>query len=283
MLRLNRAIPLCLALLVAGLLCAQAKAPRAVPRTGAAGQQQSEAGPSAGPQIGLLERARNGAASFTEKLPNFVCQQVTNRYRSWSGGRGWELADVISASLVIEEGKESYGNIAVNGEPVAAGVEDLSGTWSTGEFATLLSHLFSPSAQARFVYETEAVQSRLPAAVYAYQVDQPNSNWEITVNGVSVKAAYRGRVWIDKDNARVMRIEMQAENLPGKFPLSRVETTLDYEFVEIGGQRLLLPVRSENLSCERFTYSCTRNAIEFRDYHRYMSESKVTFEKKDKP
>lgn len=261
----RRAVLPCL-LLVAGLLCAQ-----------------SESNPQADPHAALIERARSVAQSFMEKVPNFICQQVTTRYHSFSSGRTWEASDVISAAVVIEDGKESYRDITLNGKPVDTPMEQLAGTWSTGEFSTLLSGLFGPSAQARFTYKRDAVQSQLPAAIYEYEVNQGHSSWSVAANNMSIQPAYQGTVWIHKETARVLKIEMQAAHLPGAFPLSKVQTTLEYEFILLGSERFLLPVRSESVSCERLTPYCSRNTIEFRDYHRFLGESTIKFRDPDKP
>jgi hypothetical protein len=40
-------------------------------------------------------------------------------------------------------------------------------------------------------------------------------------------------------------------------------------------QQYLLPVHSENLSCQRGTSICSRNAIDFRNYKKFGSESTI--------
>jgi hypothetical protein len=53
--------------------------------------------------------------------------------------------------------------------------------------------------------------------------------------------------------------------------------TIDYEPVSLGTSKFLLPVHSENLTCERGTNVCSKNTIDFRDYHKYSGESTVEF------
>jgi hypothetical protein len=159
-------------------------------------------------------------------------------------------------------------------------MEELSGSWSTGEFGTLLRDLFSPSTAAAFVPRRDATISGKTAAVYSFQVQRENSHWRVQVPSQSVYPAYKGSVWIDKTNGRVLRIEMQARNVPSEFPLDAVEVATDYEYVRIGGtQQFLLPVHSETLSCQRGTNTCSRNTIDFRNYKKYSGEASITFEK----
>jgi hypothetical protein len=86
-------------------------------------------------------------------------------------------------------------------------------------------------------------------------------------------------VWIDPSTSRVLRIEEQAYGFPSDFPADHVETATDYEYVQLGdARRYLLPVHSENLMCQRGSDLCTRNTIDFRNYHKYTGESTITFD-----
>lgn len=235
--------------------------------------------PPLDPRAAFIERTRERTAEYTEKMPNFVCQQVTTRYFSADSGRRWDAQDVVSANVVYEEGKESYHNIAVNGKPANKSMEELGGSWSTGEFATLLANLLAPATDAQFRYRQDSTAAGLPAAVYDFDVEQRNSNWDVSVTSQSIAPAYRGSVWIDKQSAKVLRIEMQARGMPAGFPLDTVETTLDYALVRLGTQDFLLPARSENLACWRGTSHCSRNTIDFRNYRKYTADSKIIFDK----
>jgi hypothetical protein len=83
---------------------------------------------------------------------------------------------------------------------------------------------------------------------------------------------------VDKASAQVRRIELQADNVPKDFPLDEVQSAIDYEEVSLGTAKFLLPTHAENLSCQRGSSFCTKNTIDFRDYHKYSGESTVKFE-----
>ncbi len=207
----------------------------------------------------VIAKAAEVAESFTETLPNYVCQQFTSRYQNQSHVTSWQAIDVVSAEVVYENGRESYRNLKINGKPVKKGMEELSGAWSTGEFGTLLRDVFSPATAAEFHFRKDSTIAGMSAALYDFKVEHQNSHWHVQVASQSVFPAYKGSVWIDKKNGRVLRIEMQARNVPSEFPLDTVETVADYEYVRIGGtQQFLLPVHSETLSCQRGTNYCSR-------------------------
>jgi len=228
----------------------------------------------------FIEKAREAAESFSETLPNYVCQQFTARFASTSHIPNWQAQDLVSAEVVYENGKESYRNLAINGKPIKKGQEEQTGAWSTGEFGTLLRDLFSRSTAAEFRFRRDSTIAGMTAAVYDFQVQRENSHWRIQVPSQYVFPAYKGSVWIDRKNGRVLRIEMQTRGMPSEFPIDTVETAADYEYVRIGGtQQFLLPVHSESLMCQRGSNICNKNTIDFRNYKKYSGESTIIFEK----
>ncbi len=233
--------------------------------------------PDAPPADPHIAKAREIAGSFTETLPNYVCQEFMARFASVSHKVSWQAQDVVSVNVVYEGGRERYRDVAINGKPTKKGIEDLPGSWSTGEFGTILVDLFSPGTAADFRYREESKAGGQTALVYDFEVEREGSHWNIMVASQSVLPAYDGAVWIDKKTHRVLRIEMQAKKIPREFPLDRIESATDYEYVRLGDGQYLLPVHSESLSCQRGTSACSRNTIDFRNYHKYTSESDIIF------
>jgi hypothetical protein len=232
------------------------------------------------PKKELIERARQWALSFTDTLPNYVCQQFTTRYLRVPGSRSWVAKDIVSANVVYEHGKEDYRNIAINGKPINKRMEDLPGSWSTGEFGTTLRSLFHPGRRAEFTYVKQSQMNGVSTWVYDYTVRREYSDWRIMLGSQSIIPAYTGRVWIDAGTAGVMRIEMSAINIPPEFPLDQVEASNDYGLVRLAtADQYLLPTHAETLSCERGSPICSRNTIEFRNYHKYTGEANIVFDK----
>ena len=226
----------------------------------------------------FIRKAQETALEFTETLPNYVCQEMIARYYSETSPVNWRPIDVVSTEVVYEGGKENYRNITINGKAVKKGMEELSGSWSTGEFGTVLIDIFSPATSADFRYRRQSRTAGIDTRMYDFTVDRENSHWTIHSGAQTYRPAYTGSVWIDPKTSRVLRIEMQARNMPQEFPLDKVESATDYEYVRLGGtQQFLLPVHAETLSCQRGTARCSRNAIDFRNYHKYSGESTIQF------
>ena len=226
----------------------------------------------------LIRKAAAAAMDFTETLPSYVCREVMARYESESHPANWQPLDVVTANLVYDKGKEDYRDLAINNKPVKKNMEELPGAWSTGEFGTVLVDLLSPATAADFRFRGNERTAGITSKVYDFNVDRAHSHWMIHVASQTYMPAYRGAVWIDPQTARVLRIEMQAYGFPEAFPSDHVESATDYEYIRLGDARqYLLPVHAETLSCQRGSSLCSRNAIDFRNYHKFEGQSTVTF------
>jgi hypothetical protein len=226
----------------------------------------------------LIRRAADTALEFTETLPSYVCTEMIARYQSETRPANFMPIDVVSAEVVYENGREDYRNIQINGKPSKKKIEETGGAWSTGEFGTVLINLFNPATAARFHFRRDSRAGSVMAKMYDFEVDREHSHWEIHAGSQSYIPAYVGSIWIDPQTARVLRIEMQAQNMPAEFPLDHVESANDYSNVRLGDlKQYLLPVHAEILSCQRGTNNCSRNVIDFRNYHKYTGESTITF------
>jgi hypothetical protein len=225
-----------------------------------------------------IAAARSNSESYTAEMPNFLVQQVTTRYYTNSAPAQWKAIDIVEAEVACVDGSEQYRNIRLNGKPTSQPIEK-TGAWSTGEFVTTLQDILSPMTAAAFKKRGESTIANRPAVVYDYSVRQPRSHWNIIPpSGKGYAPAYTGAIWIDKETKRVLRIEQRTSAMPPDFPYSKAESTLDYGFVPIEGKQHLLPVHSENLSCHRGSFNCTRNDIEFRNYRKFTADSNVKFD-----
>jgi hypothetical protein len=226
----------------------------------------------------LIRKATDAALDFTEGLPSYVCQEMMSRFESESNPPNWRPLDVVSMNVVYENGKEDYRDLAVNGKPTKKPIEEVGGAWSTGEFGTVLIDLFSPATAADFHFQRDSRMAGINTKLYDFDVKRENSHWNVHMGSQGYTPPYKGSVWIDPQTGRVMRIEMQAYGFPESFPTDHVESATDYQYIRLGdAKQYLLPVHAETLSCQRGTNQCSRNTIDFRNYHKYTGESTITF------
>lgn len=224
----------------------------------------------------LVEKARESSEAFFSMLPNFLCQQSTTR--AYAGAdHHWRTLDNVTAEVLYVQGHEAYRDVKLNGKATGRTMMELPGSKSTGEFGSTLRALFDKETEALFKFHSSTVLAGFSTAVYDFAVSGDKSDWRISAGSQMIMTPYTGKIWIDRKSGNVVRIEMKAEDIPVLFPFHRVEAAVDYGPVMLPSGRYFLPEKAENVSCND-PHSCSRNLIEFRNYHKYIGESSISFD-----
>ena len=234
--------------------------------------------PSEAEQNRILEEIREAALSYSNGLPDFVCLQVTKRYVDPSASDSFRLTDTIAERLSYFEHKEAYKVISVNGVPVTNRKhEQLGGATSSGEFGSMLLEIFSPESQTEFHWERWGKLRGRIMHVYSFRVEQPNSKYQITAEDIkrTIVAGYHGLIYADRDTNAVMRITMDADNIPADFPIRSAGETLDYDTVAISGQKFILPIKVDMRM--RDGRVLVKNEAEFRLYNKFGADTSIQF------
>ena len=74
----------------------------------------------------------------------------------------------------------------------------------------------------------------------------------------------------------MLRITMEAEDIPPTFPIRDANTRLDYDYIAISGQEFLLPLKARVGMRESKLMS--RNDVEFRLYRKFTAEATISFD-----
>jgi hypothetical protein len=236
--------------------------------------------PSAAEQQRVLNELREYARNYTKLLPDFICTQVTRRYADPTGLEFWQRQDVVSARLSYFEQKEEYKTVLVNGVMTDRSIHDLGGATSTGEFGSMMKEIFDPQTQARFLWERWATLRGKRAHVFSYLVSQPRSKWSIDYQRkIQITPAYRGLIYVDANTLMVMRLTLDAVDMPSSFPVQQASTMLDYDNNTIGEREYMLPLKA--VVRMREGKFLVKNEVEFRMYRKFAAEATITFETPD--
>ncbi len=223
----------------------------------------------------VVELAAGTESEFDRTLPNFLCDEIVKRSHSETKPAKWKKQDLVEVDLMYVDGKEDYRNIRVNGKALKSGTPEDTGSWSTGDWSTTTYDILHPSTAANFKRRGKDTIAGIPCDVFDFTVEKPNSHWTVRY-GKPIKPAYKGAIWIDPQTGRTLRTEMQAVKLPNDYELDWVEQMTEYGWVTIGTEKYLMPVKSENIACWRYTTKCTRNEIDFKNYRKFSAESTIS-------
>jgi hypothetical protein len=226
----------------------------------------------------LLNEMRQYAGNYTEHLPNFLCAQVTRRYVGLHGDDPNRLMDTVTARLSYNEGHEDYKVYLVNDRMVNTSLDRLGGAVSTGEFGSLMKDVFDPASQADFGWDHWGRLRGQNLAVFNYFIDSGHSHFTLDYDhgAQRIVTAYKGLIYADQYSGAIYRITFNAVDVPAGFPIRKAETILDYDFVEIGANKYLVPLKAKVLM--RTTDNIkTKNEEEFTLYRKFGTESNIVF------
>lgn len=236
----------------------------------------------------LLAQARAATHTAAQDMPDFVVKQLIARAYARGTTRNWLTNDrlTVAVSYQANEG-EKYRLLAVNGLPTPPGTEEtgysqrLGGTISTGEYVSMLASLFADESKTEFkMVDTDTLRGRR-TIVYEYEIQQKFSKRSIRFNNEPhIIVGDKGRVWIDRENFRVLRIESIATDIPADYPIRAASKIVDYDWTTIAERQYLLPTRAQvELTALQLTPKeqlfQTRNDIRFRNYQKYGSEVRI--------
>jgi len=243
--------------------------------------------PSDEEQQQVLRAVREYALNYSASLPDFICLEVTRRYhdlhyRPDTEG-SWAISDRLAEKLTYFDQKEKYEAISHNDTSLfGKSAESLGGSLSRGDFGSILKEIFVPESDAEFNWERWGNLDGHLMHVYTYRIDQPHSKYTIDFNGHEQQTTpgYHGEIFVEKGSNVIMRITLTAEP-PVDFPVQNVHQVLDYRYVDLSGQKFLLPQSGTVIS--RTQGVGNKNEIDFRSYKKYSADATITFSDTDTP
>ena len=236
--------------------------------------------PSVEDQRRIVHGTQQIALNYSRSLPDFFCTEVVKRHDDARGPL--QLRDTLEIKLTYFEGKEDYRVLTVNGRANIRPLEEVGGSISKGEFASMLNSIFTGESKAVLQWEHWTTVRNRAAHVFKFTIKPENSSYHISFrdqgrfSSQSVKTGQLGYVYIDRDTNQVLRIIGEADTIPKNFPVQYSSTVLDYDFVDVGGREFLLPLRADvRMSTNNLN---TRNLVEFHGYRKFSGESTITFQ-----
>jgi len=234
----------------------------------------------------VIHVTRERVRSLLGALPNFIVRTITRSFVSSSRPPAWNPNGVVTAEVRYRDGGESQHNVQIDGrsqpEPLheddlADRIRESGKPGSLGEFGSLLSCVFSPYAMANFRFlRTDQIGTH-DVLVYSLSIDRRNSCFGVLAGSQVAYPTWQGSVSVDNSSRDVIRLEMEAIDIPAEFPYDRAERRIDYGRVKIGSADYQMPVDAYWFGCYRGTYQCWMNRIGFQDYRQFKTDSIIRF------
>jgi VWFA-related protein len=228
----------------------------------------------------IISKARERALKYSVSLPNFTCIQITDRSVDSSGAGKWKHRDSMAELLRFADGKETRRTLDINGRPshLSRDEMDQEAALSHGEFGNMLNAVFNTKSQTEFQWKETDTLEGATVQVFSYHVARENSSFSVGgANNEQVITGFHGLVYIDASTLGVRRVTLEADELPRKFSIHSTAISIDYDYVSINNHDYLMPI-SETMGLTRGKHQADLNEIEFRDYKRYGSQTKISYQ-----
>jgi len=260
-------------------------------------RRQNPAGsvlPSSAESARVLEKTRSNTLAAVEQMPDFVVKQQIQRSAAYAGtGNYRNLDNLIVAVSYRAAGQEEYKLLSLNGviqsdSKPKQSYEEAGGTSSTGEFVTMLATIFKPESETAFEpVDTDVIRGHR-AIVYDFAVQREKARQTLSCKSTidnTTATGMKGRIWVDREAHRVLRIESEATDIPANFPCPTAKRNIDYDWAMIADEKYLLPLTSDVRLTVRDKDRIfeTRNLIRFKNYQKYGSEVKILDEDEPPP
>jgi len=227
----------------------------------------------------LIEDVRKRALSWTDTLANFSCFEITNHSIDTTGRGDWKKTDTLVELMKYVDHEESRTTLMLNGDPNSAAPDQLHFTHSAGEFGAMFHILFEPSAKTAFAWKGYAVLNGEPVDVFAFQVARANSSFVLSDRiNQNRSAGFHGLLYIEPATRSVRRITIDADDIPKSLLIRASSMSVDYSWVSMQDHDFLLPVRGA-VSIQETRRRAVLNEFEFRNYHRFGSQSRLVTDK----
>jgi len=212
------------------------------------------------------------AMTLPQKMPNFICDQRTARYR----GENKVPRDLITALVRYADGSESYSDVKLNGKPASTAITESAGLWSTGQFGGSLRSIFDLNNHPIFEFSGENSHSGRSAWVFSYRIMRQNDPvWRLHAEDEMIAPPYDGELWADQKNGDLLRLRSVARDIPSSFPTQSAELLTDYGDVDFAdGTSFLLPVQA-TVATKMRGEEVTRNVFVFANCHKFHAMGRI--------
>lgn len=256
--------------------------------------------PSAADQAKLLQTASRFAQSYVQRLPNFLCDQLTRRYTNLTGNvegghprfnQQLHISDRFKDSLRFVNGVEEGGALDQTQSRAHKVLAKKGFSLSQGEFGTVMVNIFGPQVHAEMSWHHWQDFAGRRAAVISYFVPLARSKYELLaccmllpMGGQTQQrttAPFGGLVYIDPDTGVILRLTVQALGLPAAFWIKETRTVIDYAEVKIGAGTYDLPAKALVFVASKVQGGSqlqkNLNDLTFTNYRKFEAESVLTY------
>jgi hypothetical protein len=229
------------------------------------------------PEARALAEVKQRMSAFLARVPDYTCVETIDRSVQKSASEPAYSTDRLRVDIAYINNKEVYS------WPGAGSFEEKrladlvgNGMISDGDFALHTGNIFArDGAQISFGGDEQLLGRK--AARYDYRIPSLSSAWTLRSASEARPVGTRGSFWIDRDRLDLLRLELDAQNIPPDLPIHAVHVRIDYSRVRVGGVDISIPQSSETL-LDDAAGARYLNHVDFTGCREYHVQSAISFD-----
>ncbi len=223
-----------------------------------------------------LEHARSVNLDYAANMPNFVADEIARRYRSTSQSPRWRPYDTVEDEITFRGRRAVRQQIRRNGKPWNQPFDALPGfKWYEG-FETEISPLFDPKCPTTIEYKGRSTAAGRQLLEYRFSSPVDGCFPFLYFTYQRYNPARTGIVYIEDPGGSVIQVDDQAGGFPADFEFAGREEHVFWDYVKIGNNSHLLPVRA-NFLVSYSSGTRYRVDVEYKNHRHFEASSAVTF------
>ena len=228
-------------------------------------------------EVLMLARVRAHMSHVLTRLPNYTCLQTIERTARLPGKRT-ELIDLVRLEVALVNGRELFawpGSRNFGDGEITDMVK--GGAIGNGNFALHAKSVFQ-SNSPRFTFAGERIREDGRTTLkWNFVVPQVLSGYTLKQGEQRAIVGYHGSFWADPTSLDLVRLEINADDIPPNLKIANAADSVEYQRVKLGEEAFLLPAKSE-LTMKDLGGAENQNRTQFTGCRQYTGESTISFE-----
>jgi hypothetical protein len=229
------------------------------------------------PEILHLAAIQNKAKLGLSAIPAYTCSETMQRANRANSRFNFRTDDVLQLEVAEIGGKELFSK-AGEKEFKDEGLRQYAarGLVATGMFYHIAETIFgTPVAHFQFAGKKRTKGRR--SLQYDLKVSPLFANYRLNFNNHEAQCGFRGSIWADEQSLDLIRLRIEATDVPPELMLRSAVTEIDYTRTALDGKSYLIPSSAEITTIFTSGYE-SRNQIRFSNCRKYGVESTLIFQ-----
>src|SRR5665213_2967761 len=228
------------------------------------------------PGVLLLSRVENHIKEEFQRLAKITCLETAQREVRKSKGKMRSL-DTVRLEVLTNGDQELF---ASPGDRKFSEQQPLSyagsGMLGNGLFGLYLTNILLNGNATTKYKDEEAIAGRRLAR-YDYQLDPTFSGQTIDLPEGSGSVGLKGSFWVDPGTYDVIRLELNADDIPPSLPISALTTSVNYGRTTLTSQLTVLLPETADVDLVKNSGEISHDEVEFTHCRVFGAESTVDF------